>query len=45
MLLTASSSCRLWSITSYQWSVGPVIGSPGVRDSSNEKAIMKAIGR
>ena len=45
VFVTARMSCRLLSITSYQRSVGPWIGRPGVAELSNEKAIMKTIGR
>ena len=45
VLPTAVRSWRLWIMTSYQWSVGPWIGRPGVDDASNENATMKTIGR
>ena len=44
-LPTARSRTRLLSIASYQWSVKPVIGRPGVAPSSNENTIMNRIGR
>ena len=44
-LPTARIRTRLLSIASYQWSVKPVIGRPGVAPSSKEKTIMKMTGR